>query len=82
MYKKVTKDCRQIRSLPDDRLGWLISNPILSQDLLDHAAFCDECGRRIEGISRQQAESLQAEIKAACDRMEPLLSRRIPTSAS
>ncbi len=61
--------CQYIRSLPDDRLGWLISNPILSQDLLDHAAFCDECGRRIEGISRQQAESLQAEIKAACDRM-------------
>jgi hypothetical protein len=52
--------CAYIQSLSNERLDFLISIPPLGIDLLEHAAFCEECGQRIEHL-----------IKSTCNELPP-----------
>lgn len=54
--------CAYIRRLSDERLDLLISTPPLGQDLLEHAAFCDECGARLEAILNRSNEQFFASL--------------------
>jgi hypothetical protein len=53
--------CAYVRSLSDERLNWLISTPPLGLDLLEHAVYCEECGKRIKAIGDQDFGNLSPE---------------------
>lgn len=53
--------CDYVRGLSDERLKFLISTPPLGLDLLEHAAFCNECGKRIEELGNQVFANFPAE---------------------
>ena len=61
--------CSYIRNLSDDDLDEVVLFPILAQDLLEHAAHCQECGDRIEAMDRKQFAHLPREEQAAYEDM-------------
>jgi hypothetical protein len=39
--------CELIESLSEEKLDWLVANPPLGDDLLDHALICASCAAKI-----------------------------------
>ena len=59
-------NCEFISSLSDERLEWLIVDPILGGDLLHHAATCATCGERVAELAQRDFDSLSPEEKRIC----------------
>ena len=55
--------CAFVGRMSDERLEWLISDPALGSDILQHAAQCDVCGERVDDVVRQSFENLPVEEK-------------------
>lgn len=53
--------CDYVRHLSDERLEFLISTPPLGLDLLEHAAYCAECGKRMDGLGDPMMAKLPRE---------------------
>jgi uncharacterized protein with PIN domain len=64
-----TELCDYIRNLSDEDLDEVVLFPVLAQDLLEHAAHCQECGDRIEAMDRKQFAQLPREEQAAYEEM-------------
>ncbi len=60
----LSKDmCEFIRRLPDEKLKLLLSSLALSRDLVEHAAYCHECGSRFENLTNSMFEDLPEDEK-------------------
>ena len=52
---KMTK-CTFIARLSDIDLTWLLNQHLYTADLLEHAAFCNNCGPRISMLLKREAD--------------------------
>ncbi len=56
--------CELVRTLPTGQLHALLSSPPLGIDILEHAAFCEQCGRVVERASTFEFNNLSDEQNA------------------
>ncbi len=68
--------CKFIKSLSGERLEYLITTPPLGQDLLEHATYCSDCGKRIEEVGDAVFKALPPEEKEAVMRAAVRVKRR------
>jgi hypothetical protein len=74
--------CAHILSLSDERLDFLISLPPLGTGILDHAAFCDACGMRIEQLVERTFDQLPIEGRQELDGWaDDLVTKAFPDEA-
>ena len=55
--------CAFVGKLSDERLEWLISDPALGSDILQHAAQCEVCNKRVDDVVRRSFQNLPPEEK-------------------
>jgi hypothetical protein len=61
--------CAFVGRLSDKRLEWLIADPALGSDILQHAAECEVCGKRVDDVVRQSFQNLPPEEKWLYEQM-------------
>ena len=54
--------CGFIDKLSDERLDWLVTNPPLGDDLIDHGLECRHCASRIARVVRMTTRTRMSEI--------------------
>lgn len=65
----VSNICELVQSLPLEQLNNLLGSPLLGTDILEHAAFCKECGKIVERASASEFSGLPAPQRSAFEKI-------------